>query len=233
MDKQERDFIEGQREKMCSKSIKGSLVRLSVLVGFAAAFAYVESSVVVYLRTIFYRDGFNFPIADFGSMEGVLRFLLIEIGREAATLVLIFTSAYLMVKSRRHRLAYFMIIFAVWDIFYYVWLKLLLDWPASLLDWDILFLMPMVWAGPVLAPLVSSAVMLWVAHLLLSDRPLNMPKSRWGGLIACIIGIVICFCIPGPHVTKPEYASYFSWPVFLVLHIAVVVLLRRSVSKAE
>lgn len=204
-----------------------------MLVAFSAAFAYIESSVVVYLRAIFYPEGFTFPIADFASMEGALRFLLTEVGREAATVVLIFTGAWLMAKSFRHRLAYFLLIFAVWDIFYYIWLKLLLGWPVTLLDWDILFLIPTLWAGPVLAPLITSAVMLWVAGLLLFDRFFKIPKTRWVGLTACIISIVICFCIPGPHVTEPEYASYFSWPVFLTLHIAVVVLLYRSLSEAK
>ncbi|MBN1817596.1 MAG: hypothetical protein JW828_09550 [Sedimentisphaerales bacterium] len=214
---------------MCFKSKKGNVVRLSLLVAFSAAFAYIESSVVVYLRALFYPDGFAFPIADFTSMEGALRFLLTEIGREAATVVLIFTGAGLMAGSFRRRLAYFLIIFAVWDIFYYIWLKVLLDWPASLLDWDILFLIPTVWAGPVLAPLLTSAVMLWVAALLLRDKTLVIPGARWIGIAACIAGIVICFCLPGPYVTKPEFASYFSWPIFLTLHVAIVVLLCRSV----
>ncbi len=70
------------------------------------------------------------------------RLVLTEIGREAATLVLIFTAAWLFGGVPQERIAYFLIIFAVWDIFYYVWLKVLLDWPATLMDWDILFLIP-------------------------------------------------------------------------------------------
>ena len=168
--------------RTCAWSVEGGAVRLCLLIAFGAAFAYIESSVVVYLRAIFYREGFAFPIANFASMEGATRFVLIEIGREAATLVLIVSSAWLMARSLRHRVAYFLIIFAVWDIFYYVWLKLLLDWPASLLDWDILFLIPAVWAGPVLAPLVTTAVMLWLAIVLLGERRMRIPKTRWLGM---------------------------------------------------
>ena len=50
----------------------------------------------------------------------------------------------------------------MWDIFYYVFLKMICDWPHSLLDWDILFLLPMPWWGPVLAPVLISVLMiLW------------------------------------------------------------------------
>jgi len=57
------------------------------------------------------------------------------------------------------RLAYFLFCFAVWDIFYYLFLKLLLAWPPSLLTWDVLFLIPVVWVGPVLAPVLVAAAM--------------------------------------------------------------------------
>jgi hypothetical protein len=49
--------------------------------------------------------------------------------------------------------------FGVWDIFYYVFLKVLTGWPHSLMDWDILFLLPLPWWGPVIAP-VSIAVLM-------------------------------------------------------------------------
>ncbi|MFH1062114.1 MAG: hypothetical protein V1747_04420 [Candidatus Omnitrophota bacterium] len=57
--------------------------------------------------------------------------------------MILFSSSYLFGKDFRTRLAYFLTIFAVWDIFYYVWLKLLLGWPRSIFDWDILFLIPL------------------------------------------------------------------------------------------
>ena len=108
-------------------SDKISIRRLITLALFSIAFAYIEAVVVVYLRAIFYPDGFTFPIINFLVMPGAERYVLIEIGREAATMVLILTASWLMVSNWRHRLAYFLIIFAVWDIFYYVWLKLLLN----------------------------------------------------------------------------------------------------------
>ncbi len=58
--------------------------------------------------------------------------------------------------------------FGVWDIFYYVFLKVMCDWPRSLFDWDILFLLPLPWWGPVLAP-VSIALLMIVWGTLASQ----------------------------------------------------------------
>jgi hypothetical protein len=44
-----------------------------------------------------------------------------------------------------------------WDIFYYVFLRLI-SGPKTLLDWDILFLLPLPWWGPVLAPVSMALV---------------------------------------------------------------------------
>ena len=54
----------------CSEDNKIAAGRLISLVFFAIAFAYIEAVVVVYLRAIFYPDGFIFPIADFTDMPG-------------------------------------------------------------------------------------------------------------------------------------------------------------------
>ncbi len=60
------------------------------------------------------------------------------------------------------RIGYTAIAFGVWDISYYVFLKMMCGWPHSLLDWDVLFLLPLPWWGPVLAPvLISLLMILW------------------------------------------------------------------------
>ena len=67
--------------------------------------------------------------------------------------------ACLAATSPWKRFGYFIFIFGSWDIFFYIWLKLSINWPASLLDWDILFLIPLPWIGPVIAPLMVALMM--------------------------------------------------------------------------
>jgi hypothetical protein len=123
--------------------------------------AYVESAVVVYLRALYYPQGFAFPLAPLPP-----GMVAIEIGREAATLVMLLAVAMLAGMERWERFPAFCVAFGVWDLFYYVWLWLLLGWPPSLFTWDVLFLIPVPWTGPVLAPVIVS-VLLVVGGLLL------------------------------------------------------------------
>lgn len=206
------------------------LRRFCIVVIFGIAFAYIEATVVVYLREIFYPDGFTFPLTEFGIGISARwkRLLLTEIVREAATLVLLFSAAWLFGKNRRQRFAYFMTIFAVWDIFYYVWLKVLLDWPASVMDWDILFLIPAPWAGPVIAPVaISLTLLLFAAIILYRDtwnRAIKMSLAGWVGLV--LAGLVVCvsFIIAGRHITEADYHSHFYWPLFALGNISAIVL---------
>jgi hypothetical protein len=131
------------------------------LVTYAVAMAYVESAVVVYLRAIYYPQGFAFPLAPLPP-----GMVAIEIGREAATLVMLLGVAMLAGMQRWERFLAFCVSFGVWDLFYYVWLWLLIGWPPSLFTWDVLFLIPVPWTGPVLAPVIVS-VLLVVGGLLL------------------------------------------------------------------
>jgi hypothetical protein len=205
--------------------------RFFIAVVFSIAFGYIEAAVVVYLREIFYPDGFNFPLS-VSIIDAVSKRLLItEIGREAATLVLIVTGAWLFGRNLRQKVAYFLTIFAVWDIFYYIWLKVFLDWPASIMDWDILFLIPMPWAGPVLAPVLVSFVMLIFAVVILYcdclARPVKVTLYDWLFLSIAAVIIIISFCIPGPHTAREDYTSYFYWSLFAAgLLPAVLVFVR-------
>jgi len=129
---------------------------------FAVAMAALESAVVVYLRALYYPGEFTVALRLIDE-----RILLVEILREAATLVMLVTVGILAGKNFKERLAYFLLSFAVWDIFYYVWLKVFIDWPLTLLDWDILFLIPITWLGPVAAPLICAVTMIVFAGVLL------------------------------------------------------------------
>ncbi len=201
-----------------TEPLKITIKRFCIVVIFGIAFGYIEAAVVVYLRTIFHPDGFSFPLTDFGTILQQNPLLLTEIGREAATMVLIFTGAWLFARNRRQRFAYFLAIFAIWDIFYYVWLKVLLDWPASIMDWDLLFLIPVPWASAVLYPvLISITLLVFAAVILYRDargRPIKVTRVDWLAFFVAGIIVVVSFCTPGPYVTEPDYKSYFYWPLF-------------------
>lgn len=126
------------------------------------AMAFVESSVVVYLREIYFKDGFTFPLV---AMKQEL--ILVELLREAATIIMLGCIGILSAKSFWQRFAYFLIAFGVWDVFYYIWLKALLGWPLTLFDWDILFLIPLPWIGPVIAPVLISLLMIMSGWMIL------------------------------------------------------------------
>lgn len=193
---------------------------LAIAIVFSVAFAYIESAVVVYLRAIFYPDGFTFPLQMFDVTALGKRLTVTEIGREAATLVLIVTAAWLFGRNRQQRSAYVLVIFAVWDIFYYVWLKVLLDWPASIMDWDVLFLIPYVWASAVLCPVLVAMAMFafGVAILWRSARgkPLSIEWSDWLGWMVAGVVLVVAFCLGGRRITEDNYRAAFSWLLFVI-----------------
>ena len=205
--------------------------KLLIAIVFSIAFAYIESAVVVYLRVIFHPHGFDFPLEAFAATPLGKRLLLTEIGREAATLVLILTAAWLFGSTRQERGAYVLVIFAVWDIFYYIWLKVLLNWPASVMDWDVLFLIPYVWASPVLYPVLISAAMfafaVAVLHRSARGRPLALQKTDWIGWAAASAVLVVAFCLGGTHITTPDYAAHFHpWLFALGYGLGLVVCVR-------
>jgi hypothetical protein len=125
---------------------------------YAMAMAWVESAVVVYLRI----PSGHFEALQPSILPPIAPVMIAEPIREAATLVMLAAVGWIAGKTWRSRFGYTLVAFGVWDICYYVFLKVLTGWPVSLLDWDILFLLPLPWWGPVLAPvLIASLMILW------------------------------------------------------------------------
>jgi len=205
------------------------------IVVFAIAMAYLESVVVVYLRELFYPEGFMFPLKLLPSW-----LLVAELGREAATIVMLGAVAFLAGTRRWERFAVFIIAFGIWDIFYYVWLKVLLDWPASLLEWDILFLIPLPWIGPVIAPVLISVLMIIAGLVIL--RRLDAGKIFKPGVWTWSLSIAGSFVILFTFMRDVEATLHqalpqpFWYPVFFLgfamLVGAFLVSLRES-DKAE
>lgn len=163
---------------------------------FAVAFAYVESAVVVYLRKIFYPDGFKFPLNLVACSIG-----FIELGREAMTIIMLITVAFVSGRTRFQRWSYFLFLFGVWDIFYYIWLKVFLDWPPSLFTWDILFFLPVPWTSPVLAVLTVSFIITTVGAIgIFLEYAGYRLQPHWYHWILAIIGSLVIF-----------YSFSFDW----------------------
>jgi len=222
---------------MCSEPPKTILKRFCIVVIFSIAFAYIEAAVVVYLRTIFHPAHFTFPLTEFGLSPLWKQLSLTEIGREAASLLLISAAAWLFGQNPHQRFAFFATIFAVWDIFYYIWLKVLIDWPASIMDWDILFLIPLVWASPVLAPVLISLALLIFAIIILyrssRDKPIKVTLTDWFGFVFAGLVVVISFCIAGLHITQPDFKSHFYWPLFALGQILAIALFIKCLLKSK
>lgn len=180
---------------------------------FAIAFAFIESAVVVYLREIYYPEGFSFPLK---LMP--LKIFLVEIGRELATLIVLFIAGYFSGKKISEKIAYFLYSFALWDIFYYFWLKVFLNWPESFLTWDILFLIPVPWSGPVIAPIIVSLTLIIFAFTIVYFTEHNISwridllNSFF--LILALILIFVSFIWNFPLLIKQGIPTKFPWAIF-------------------
>ncbi len=202
---------------------------------FGVAFGYLESAVVVYLRTIAYAGGFNFPLEPIPPL-----ILGAEIGREAATLAILAAAALAPGGRALLKLARFLFCFGLWDIFYYVGLKVLLGWPPSAFTWDVLFLIPVPWSAPVLAPVSVAACFVAVgAYGIIRRGDVRTRFWQW-----CVAGVGAALmlatflwnvdaCVSG---ARP---SVYPWPLFglsfaasAVAIIAVIIETeRRAVSR--
>ncbi len=159
------------------------------MAAYTVAIAFLESAVVIYLRELYYPVEFKFPVAPIARHVAITELL-----RELATMVMLLAPAAMVTTKRLERFAWFCFCFGVWDILYYVFLKAVLDWPASLLDWDILFLVPVVWVGPVLAPCLISVGLIVLGILLLEKRRV-FPGFKPHRVHWMVLGACGCICL--------------------------------------
>lgn len=213
---------------------------------WAVAFAYVESAVVEYLRALYYplaSGGFHFPLQTIEQLSGMgeehWRRLIIELGRELSTLVMLAAVGLMAGKNRREAIAHFMIAFGVWDICYYLWLKLFLGWPGSIMTWDLLFLLPVPWASPVLAPVIVSAVMIVSGFAVLYSESrgivLDTTWRDWALIVAGGVTVIVSFCWDCRNLMEGGLPNPFNWPLFIaglaVSSITFLLVLRRSLAR--
>lgn len=195
---------------------------------FSTAFAWVESSVVVYLRTIYFEGGFNFPLIVRweGTRQVVDPLVRIEFGREIATLIMLVSVGWLSGKNRFQRFSYFMIAFGAWDIFYYIWLYVMVGWPESIMTWDLLFYVPLPWVGPVITPVLIALTMVSAGTLILYFDETGRPVLwRWYDMaIELFFGflMIVAFCwdwkniiqVPGDP-SRTGIPNPFAWWLYL------------------
>jgi hypothetical protein len=182
---------------------------------YAVAMAYVESAVVVYLRALYYPHGFDFPLAPMPAAMAA-----IEIGREAATLIMLLGVAALTSADRWEWFLAFCVSFGVWDIFYYAWLWVLVRWPPSLFTRDLLFLIPVPWIGPVLAPVLVSGALVAASLRLLRLKAqgvrLGFSAQVWTMAVTGGLVVVGSFVIDFASVVRQEVPPPFHWGVFAI-----------------
>ena len=206
---------------------------LKLVTLFSIAMGFMEAAVVIFLREHYYPSGFDFPVVSISQVSGIT-----EVLREAATLIMLVCIGLLAGRNNTSRFAFFLLAFAIWDLTYYLFLKLILAWPASLLDWDILFLIPVPWFGPVLAPCIISIAMIGFALLLLNGSHKKLKEIispwNWTGLVGASLLFIgsfvydyfkhlqsIAFVNEGGagYVIPGSLSNYipqsYSWPVFV------------------
>ena len=193
---------------------------------YAIAMAYVESAAVLYLRTIY---GGVDPVGPrHPPFDPVPDFVWIEIGREAATMVMLGAVGYLAGSGLAGRLGAFAVALGLWDIFYYVFLWIFAGWPPSPLAPDVLFLLPLPWWGPVVSPVLVAALIV-VAGGAAMARELGdgLPPPRRADTVAVLAGTALCLlafmanalaALPEGGIEAAYYArgGSFPWPVYAV-----------------
>jgi hypothetical protein len=206
--------------------------------------AWVEAAAVYYLRTMVNRiePYQQEPLPIIGGMGRA------EMVREAATLVMLLCVGLLAGRSWRSRLGFAAVAFGVWDIFYYVFLKVLCSFPHSLLDWDILFLLPLPWWGPVLAPVLIALLMIWWGTLASRGEPaLYGERPPWKSWLLNAAGVGLALYVfmadalrvtsQGSEAVRKVLPKWFNWPLFAIgvilmaTPIARVVWLRTRLMK--
>lgn len=187
--------------------------RLCLILIFAFAMGLLEAICVIYLRRLIMPEGLESGHAPARLGRHV------ELIREASTIVMLVTTAWLAGTNIRSRLAAFFVMFGIWDILYYIGLKWLADWPSFWLQWDCLFLIPKPWYGPVLAPVLISAFFVLACGFLFLLEEIGR-KAKMSFLAVSLLTAGLCiwywsFVKDNGFIMKHGYKDVaYSWPLF-------------------
>lgn len=163
--------------------------KVGFVILFGIFFGLLEAIVVIYLHQLF-GSGNTLMSSQVTSDDAALTFgfitflkpsvsvlitqsqriLSLELWRELSTFVMLAALGLIAGKTTKERLAYFLLVFGIWDIFYYVFLRIVTGWPQNLLDLDVFFLIPVAWVGPVITPLTISFILVIVSIFILTKE---------------------------------------------------------------
>lgn len=217
------------------KAHNSRLMKQALVVAFyALAMAYLESAVVVYLqRALSMTPSTLFPLRDQATLGGLMS---IEVGREVATILMLASLGWLAGRTSLERLAWTSVAFGIWDIGYYFWLWVFIGWPSSLGTTDLLFLIPVPWVAPVLAPVLVSLALIFfgliVAGRIRRNRSFVPGPKHWLLLIVGGLVVILSFTLDAGNIRNGGMPSSFAWPVFAVgmvmASLGAVALLKAS-----
>ncbi len=195
---------------------------LAVVVIFAVGMANVEAAAVIYIREL--HGGID-PLSV--TLDSVVNeYGVIELVREAATMVMLLAVGWLAGNNVYGRLGYFLAAFGVWDIGYYAWLRVYTGWPRTIFDIDILFLIPLPWWGPVIAPALIALLMIVIGAILAirAERNSAFNPPAWSPALAVVGMLILLYAFMEPAIAAlpsgpDEVFSLrpmtFNWPVYL------------------
>src|SRR5687768_14371358 len=204
--------------------------RWIIIAVFATAMGYLESAVVFYLRTMVNRlqPYQPEPLPNFGGLAAP------ELAREFATMVMLLTVGWLAGRTWRGRIGFALLTFGIWDIAYYIFLIPLTNWPNSITDWDILFLIPLLWWGPVWSP-ISIALLMIAFGILTTILEQGEPPiwPRRVSNIRCTVGIVLALYVfmadaiaiaaRGEQALRNLLPTTFNCPLFAIAWILMFI----------
>lgn len=205
---------------------------------FSIAMAFLEAAVVVYLRRVYGITDLILQVPPFDAQIAA-----IEVGRELATLVMLLSIGWIAGETFQSRAGFAFITFGLWDIFYYIWLRVFIGWPQSILEPDLLFLIPLPWWGPVLAPVLIALLMviggIFAVIKVEKNRPLHIDAWSWVCLSTGVLILLYTFmadaliALPADTSTLSSLKpSQFNWPVyFLGFSLSVIALWRMMVGR--